>query len=866
MIGQTISHYKILEKLGEGGMGVVYKARDTDLDREVALKFLPQDLATSEEERSRFIHEAKAASALDHPNICTIYETGKAPDGQMFIVMGYYQGVSLHTKLEKGRLDLGEAVPIAIQAAEGLQAAHEKQIVHRDIKTSNIMITEKGIVKILDFGLAHRSGFSKLTKTGSTLGTASYMSPEQARGENLDPRSDLWSLGVVLYEMVTGKLPFRGGHDMAILYSVVNEEPQPVEALVPDAPPELLHIIRRALEKDPAERYQSAADMLIDLRRLKKDTSRTGFQPVSGEHRRGSSHKKTMLIATVIVLTVCPVGYFLFSNRGAVLNPNFTSRWLQIPFRQILMPAISPDGKWIILGAQDNNLRWDIYAVSASGGEIRRLTHDSSMGAGSCSISPNGDMIAFVRRGEICTVQLIGGASKKIGIGETPKWSPEGSRIGYILHPRGAPQPQSKSGNGEFWTMKPDGTDARLEFIDSLASKDDPLPILSFAWSPDGRSVAWVRKLRARYCEIVIRDLGTNHERPVISDTTHKNEICWAVNDQLIYSSVTGDEMNLWTVSVSGGTPVQVTKGMGAVDYPFISRDGRELIFLQEKMTGHLWMASLDGTGKREEVISGDYRFEYPDISPDGQQIAVGIQPNIALYSSETLPRHIFVINRDGSDLRQISSGDLSCFLPRWSPDGKLISYYARGRFEPPDSFKVYVVDPHTLGAPRFVHRGRNQSWADSVTLELLSMLDQKTWRAYVDGRAPQAFSGDSINARTFNHGRNVYWTDNHQNALLGKEPSRVCRIEEWDGKGPVNSTSLGVRILYTNYDALYSRTGLAIYRTTFPDWKTEQVNVNLEGVTPGIFAVRTTGDGREMTYSTIDVFKKIGVIEKLFK
>ncbi|MCJ7578614.1 MAG: serine/threonine protein kinase, partial [candidate division Zixibacteria bacterium] len=227
MIGKTISHYKILEKLGEGGMGVVYKAQDTKLDRIVALKFLPQHLTSDPVEKERFVHEAKAASALNHPNVTTIYEIDEF-EGQMFIVMEYCEGKTLKQIIEKETLSVRKVLDIGIQICEGLVVAHEKGIVHRDIKSANIMLTPRGQVKIMDFGLAKLKGGTKLTQTRSTLGTAAYMSPEQAQGEEVDQRSDVFSFGVVLYELLTGRLPFEGEHQAAIIYSIINEEPQSV--------------------------------------------------------------------------------------------------------------------------------------------------------------------------------------------------------------------------------------------------------------------------------------------------------------------------------------------------------------------------------------------------------------------------------------------------------------------------------------------------------------------------------------------------------------------------------------------------------------------------------------------------------------
>lgn len=269
MIGQTISHYKILEKIGEGGMGIVYKAQDTKLDRIVALKFLPQYLASDEHEKERFFHEARAASALNHPNVTTIYEIDET-DGQVYLVMEYVEGKTLKQIIEGESPSIKKVLELAIQIGEGLQAAHEKQIIHRDIKSDNIKVTPKAQVKIMDFGLAKLKGATKLTKAGTTLGTAAYMSPEQAQGEEVDHRSDIFSFGVVLYEMLTSKLPFGGEHHAAIIYSILNEEPQPLARFNNKVSVELQRIVSKALAKDKEERYQHVDDLLADLRREKK--------------------------------------------------------------------------------------------------------------------------------------------------------------------------------------------------------------------------------------------------------------------------------------------------------------------------------------------------------------------------------------------------------------------------------------------------------------------------------------------------------------------------------------------------------------------------------------------------------------------
>jgi serine/threonine-protein kinase len=277
VVGQKISHYQILEKLGAGGMGVVFKAQDLMLNRFVALKFIPSILEATAEEKQRFIIEARAASSLDHPNIGAIYEIDETADGQMFIAMAFYEGEPLKKKVAGEQLSVNSVIDITMQLAQGLAKAHQHGIIHRDIKPANVIITKEGTVKIVDFGLAKFIGEARVTKTASTLGTTAYMSPEQARGEQVDGRADLWSLGVVTYEILTGQLPFKGEHDAAVIYAIVNEPLQPVSSLRHDLPQELEAIINKCLEKDTADRYQRADDLIIDLRRLKRDSGPKGI-------------------------------------------------------------------------------------------------------------------------------------------------------------------------------------------------------------------------------------------------------------------------------------------------------------------------------------------------------------------------------------------------------------------------------------------------------------------------------------------------------------------------------------------------------------------------------------------------------------
>jgi serine/threonine protein kinase/Tfp pilus assembly protein PilF len=281
MIGKTVSHYRIIEKIGEGGMGVVYKAEDTNLNRIVALKFLPRELDAHEPERVRFLQEARAASALNHASICTVHALGEH-EGQQFIDMEFVDGVTLRAKIREAGMNIQEAVAYAIQIGEALQEAHAKGVVHRDVKPENIMVNTKDQIKVMDFGLAKLKGSLKLTRTSSTVGTLAYMAPEQIEGREVDARSDIFSFGIVLYEMLTGHRPFRGDQEGTVINCILNDEPEAIQKCRPEVSSEAAHILSRALEKDPEDRYQSTQEMLIDLKRARKETSRVSRQSLAG--------------------------------------------------------------------------------------------------------------------------------------------------------------------------------------------------------------------------------------------------------------------------------------------------------------------------------------------------------------------------------------------------------------------------------------------------------------------------------------------------------------------------------------------------------------------------------------------------------
>ena len=399
MIGKTISHYKIIEKLGEGGMGVVYKAEDTKLKRLVALKFLPSHALASDEEKARFEHEAQAAAALDHPNICTIYEFTEA-DGHSFIAMAYVAGQSLKDKIEAGQLNLNEDLDIAIQIADGLSEAHRNEIVHRDIKPANIMINEKGQAKIMDFGLAKLSGRTKLTKTSTTLGTAAYMSPEQGLGREADHRSDIWSFGVVMYEMFTGQMPFKGDYEQAVMYAMINEDPPPPKELRGEIPDDLQQTILHALEKDPQDRFQSANELLQELKQLRGEKTTAGLRTFDSKTLLSLLRRPRIAMLSLAIFLIIAAAIFL-------------------PYRRILQVQSAKEGLAQIGNLAQAGNYFEAYQLAIT--VERVLDHDSTLARLMPTIS---DRLTVVTQPEGAQVYLRRFAPDEVG------QSPEREHVG----------------------------------------------------------------------------------------------------------------------------------------------------------------------------------------------------------------------------------------------------------------------------------------------------------------------------------------------------------------------------------------------------------------------------------------------------
>ena len=459
MVGQSISHYKLVSQLGEGGMGVVYKAEDTKLERTVALKFLAQHLLNDEEAKARFLREAKAAAALHHPNICPVYEIDDV-DGKTFISMAFLKGETLEDRIAKGPLSLKDALDIARQTADGLEAAHEAAIVHRDIKPANIMVDEKGRTTIMDFGLARLTEASRLTKTDAAMGTVAYMSPEQAQGMEVDSRSDLWSLGCVLYEMVSGQRPFQGQYDQALLYEIVHEEPAALTGLRTGVPIELELLASKCLAKDAADRYQHASEAAVDLRTLAEKlksgrstilqtTNLTGGVPATMTAAQTvspaealppgavivqqSSHRALQALAAVATLLLLALAFLYFTQAP----PERTVTRFSFAPEGLSQAHISPDGKNILYVSETDG-ESSLWLRSLSNESARELP--GTAGASEGFWSPDSSSIGFATAGtnrELKRISIDGGSP--ITLCELPSggqfsffggsWSPDGERI-----------------------------------------------------------------------------------------------------------------------------------------------------------------------------------------------------------------------------------------------------------------------------------------------------------------------------------------------------------------------------------------------------------------------------------------------------
>src|SRR5262245_7279703 len=707
MTGQSLGSYQILSRLGAGGMGEVYCARDNRLDRTVALKILPGEVAADAERMRRFVREAKAASALNHPHVATIYEIGEV-EGVSFIAMEYVEGQTLAARINGHPLEVNEIVEIGSQIADALDEAHSKGITHRDIKPANVMITARGRVKVLDFGLAKitrpatrplTSDISTMTKTepGIVMGTVPYMSPEQALGREVDHRTDIFSLGIVLYEMATGQAAFKGRSQAETMNAVINEPHRPVSELNEEVSADLSAVIDKALAKEVRDRYQSMTELLSELRRVAQSVRVAGrgvqyLRPKpQGLSRRLKRAGGLIEITVPLMLVVGGILWFYWSRPPTKppLPPMKVVPFTSFPGWE-WAPAFSPDGNQIAFdwGGEKNvshDFDHDIYVMLIGSEKPFRLTTDPANDFGPVW-SPDGRQIAFLRESEkefaIYTVPALGGAERKL-LSLGPKanwgnsgpgaldWSPDGKYIACV-EKRSAQQPPN------IFLFSPETGDKHTLTSPAAPDQGDLFP----AFSPDSQTVAFVREGSAYPSyDIYLVSVRGGEPRRLTFDHEHRFRPAWTADGREIIfpSRRDGNNFNLWRIPVSGGTPERLTVGGGYVDINVaISRQGNRLAYVQGSGDYNIYRIDISGStgpGNSPIKLTPSTRFDTsPQYSPDGKRI---------VFQSDRSGKHeIWMCDSDGSNPTQVTFLNYFAGTPRWSPDGQQIAFdfYPKGK------------------------------------------------------------------------------------------------------------------------------------------------------------------------------------------
>lgn len=644
--GSLAGPYEILSTLGTGGMGTVYLARDRRLDRRVALKVLHAD--PDRDARARLLREARAASALSHPHVCHLYDVGEQDDTP-WIAMEYVEGERLDQVIPPGGLDPDEALRLSIQVADALAHAHERGVVHRDLKSANVICDRQGRARILDFGIASRlpRGVaeevtrSTVVGSGEIAGTLPYMAPELLKGDRADERSDLWSLGVLLHEMLSGALPFRGTTPFATASAILEGPPAPLPASVPAG---IASVVSRLLAKNPAGRYRSAAEARAALEAVR------GGDPVARPSRpRG---RAWWLAAAALLLVAIGWGAVAWITRHAALTLS-EQRLLSVAGRSERLPALSPDGSMLAFVASDVDGMAQIW--------VRNLARDTAVQVtfGDAPASrprwfPSGDQIVYALAGRgIWSVPSLGGEPRRVlEFGATPNVSWDGARLVFER-------------DRAIWTAAVDGSDARA--VEGVQPRYYNVPI-GPAFSPDGQSIAYFHPERGPNGDFWIIPAMGGTPRRLTNDLREGGWPTWTADGRsLVVSSARAGSRTLWQVPVDGGEPTPLTAGAGEDDEPDLAADGSRLVYTNVRHSWELRVRDLVG-GTERTLLERRTDLLFPLFSNDGRHLTFFGRADYAVA--------IWTMAMDGSGLRQLTGGRELNHMPRWGPDGTDVYFF----------------------------------------------------------------------------------------------------------------------------------------------------------------------------------------------